>query len=260
MPTHVVADAPMVADQDDRRKVEDLARRQELSRVLLQGTIAMFEASADDGEVMEFDLSLTTPVEHTDGDDDMEMLFENEPVGWDWSLTQATGLFSAPKDDLETLFEPEAKGEGSQDMVTRSQPAVGLAADHGQPAAGMAWSVGRAAALTPVTSRGNFDEEEGGASSSTLSTHEVAARIDKFRPAARARGRAEAQVPGHSEVLTPQQLNSKKQNLRRAKLKAAEKVTTGGKRTAAVVAEGGRLFDSVAAFWERKKAKSAAVD
>ena len=191
------------------------------------------------------------------------MLFEpDDQDEWDWSLTQPTGLYSAPEDDLETLFEPEAKGEGSQDMVTRSQPAVGLAADHGQPAAGMAWSVGRAAALTPVASYGTHQEVERGGSSSSSSFWEgkAATGIDNFRPAVRARDRAEAQVPGNSEVLTAQQLNSKKQNQRRSKLKAAEKTTTGGKRTATVVAKEGRLLDTVAAFWERKKAKSTAVD
>ena len=87
------------------RKDEDLARRQELAMVLLQGANATFETSDDDGVSMELDLRLTTPVEHTDGGDDMEMLFENAPVEWDWSLTQATGLYPTPDDDIEHLFQ-----------------------------------------------------------------------------------------------------------------------------------------------------------
>ena len=147
----------------------------------------------------------------------------------------------------------ELVGEESQELVTRSQ--FKLAADLGK-----ARSVGRAEALTPVASCGHYNEDVGGGSSSTLWSDRAASRVDNFRPAVRAGERAEAQVPGNSEVLTAQQLNSKKQNQRRAKLKAAEKTTTGGKRTAAVVTEKGRLLDTVAAFWERKKAKSAAVD
>ena len=163
---------------------------------------------------------------------------------------------------IELLLEPEMGCAEEQELATRSQPAVGLAADHGQPAAGMAWSVGRAAALTPVASYGTHQEVERGGSSSSSSFWEgkAATGIDNFRPAVRARDRAETQVPGSAVVLSAQQLNSKKQNQRRAKLKAAEKTTTGGKRTATVVAEEGRLLDTVAAFWERKKAKSTAVD
>ena len=80
------------------------------------------------------------------------------------------------------------------------------------------------------------------------------------------RGLAEAQVSGSGSVLTPQQLNSKRQNERRAKLKAVEKAerrctapqaegaalaTTKGKKAAAE--ETGRLFGAVADFWEAKK-------
>ena len=74
----------------------------------------------------------------------------------------------------------------------------------------------------------------------------VAARVDSYKPKPKERGRTEAQVPGSVSVLTPQQLNSQKQNLRRARTKAAEKTTKVGKAPTAAVTEPGRLLNSVA--------------
>ena len=118
-----------------------------------------------------------------------------------------------------------------------------MAADSGQPAVGMARSVGRAAALTPVTRIEN---------------------TDNFRKAAKPRGSCEAQVPFSTAVLSAQQLNSKRQNLRRSKLRAEGKAaatSTGAEpQVRGASCKGGekKLLDTVAAFWERKKAKTAA--
>ena len=122
-------------------------------------------------------------------------------------------------------MEPEAQSRVTHNLVVRSQPAVGMAAGSADP-------VGGAAAHTPTTR-------------------------DCYRPSAKSRGQAEAQVPGSSRVLTAQQLNSQKQNARRAKLKAASKAPTKVKEKAAAPQEG-RILEAVADFWARKKAKAEA--
>ena len=157
---------------------------------------------------------------------------------WDWDLTKPrTASSSSCTKDVESLFEPESKVVGSQHLVTRSQPAAGMAAGSGSDE-GVPEPVGRAAAQTPVTR----------------------AKVESYRPAARSRATCEAQGLGSSSTLSSQQLNSQKQNAKRATLKAAEKVTKVGGTPACGVAKEGRLLDSVAAFWERKKAKFEAAD
>ena len=111
-----------------------------------------------------------------------------------------------------------------------------------------------------------------------------------YKKASKARGSSDAQVPGSGTCLTPQQLNSQRQNRRRAKEKAAEKAammtrsqpavglaagpvvagSVGGAaaQTPVIRAKGaakakaapqpGRILEAVADFWERKKAKAKA--
>ena len=84
--------------------------------------------------------------------------------------------------DNEHLFEPEFLTTATQVLVTRSQPAVGMAADLGGTR-----SVGGAAAQTPVTN----------------------VKADSYRHSTRSRAMCEAQVPGSGRVLTQQELNNK---------------------------------------------------
>ena len=86
------------------------------------------------------------------------------------------------------------------------------------------------------------------------------AGVDSYRPQAKSRRVGEAQVQGSSRVLTPQQLNSRRQNERRAKLKVEEKAAwlrdqpeACGEVKRPAAAEPGRLLGAVADFWERKK-------
>ena len=131
--------------------------------------------------------------------DDPERLFLLKPGRTEFDKSDSE--WEVPE-GLENLFEKGEAHEIESTLVTRSQPAAGMAADSGQPAVGMARSVGRAAALTPVTRIEN---------------------TDNFRKAAKPRGSCEAQVPFSTAVLSAQQLNSKRQNLRRSKLRAEEK-------------------------------------
>ena len=136
------------------------------------------------------------------------------------------------------------------------------------------------------------------ASLASSSAMAPATGVDTFVPKRKGRGGAEAQVPGSPAVWTSQQLNSSKQNTRRAKEKAAKtaammtrsqpavglaagpvvagsvggaaaqtpviraKKSTKAKAAASGGAESGqnttRLLDTVAAFWERKKARAEA--
>ena len=123
----------------------------------------------------------------------------------------------------------------------------------------------------------------------TTEPSKVPAKTDSYRKSVRGRGESEAQVPGSTPVLTPQQLNSRrhnvkgardavkvaenvaKQNARRAKLRAAEKrpldgagVSQPSSTCSAACEEKSepgtrpeRLLGAVAAFWERKKARSS---
>ena len=142
----------------------------------------------------------------------------------------------------QRLFEPESKEEAPQELMVRSQPAEGLAADSGQPAVGMARPVGGAAAQTPTMRQ----------------------ESDSAKPVRRQRGMSEAQVAGSTVVLTEQQLNSKKQNARRAKEKAevralaAKTPGTASTKSAPPPAQEGRILEAVADFWARKKARAAA--
>ena len=89
-------------------------------------------------------------------------------------------------------------------------------------------------------------------------TAAAAMKKDCYKPSAKGRGQAEAQVPGSARVLTAQQLNSQKQNARRAKLKAASKdVATPKVKARATAPQEGRILEAVADFWARKKAKTA---
>ena len=133
-------------------------------------------------------------------------------------------------------------------MVTRSQGqlTVGSGADASVPGL-----VVGAAAPDPVTS-------DRPARSKLESARPV--DVDSYRPQAKSRRVAEAQVPGSWRVLTPQQLNSRRQNERRAKLKAEEKAAwlrdqpeACGEVKRPAAAEPGRLLGAVADFWERKK-------
>ena len=155
--------------------------------------------------------------------------------------------------NMELLFE-----KTDNETMTRSQPAEGLAADPGGTG-----SVVGAEAPYPVIEdaacrkRGSAESGE---------TAVKVARMESYKANTKSRGKAEAQIPGSSSVLTPQQLNSKRQNERRATLRAAEKAvrlssvplaegkgpaTTKVKKGAAE--ESGRLFGAVADFWEAKK-------
>ena len=156
-------------------------------------------------------------------------------VEWDWNLTKPRmSSCRSCADDVELLFEPENKEVVSQHLVTRSltKQTVVLGA-FSTPR-----SVGEPLGPTPVTR----------------------VKAECYRPAARSRATCEAQGLGSSSTLSSQQLNSQKQNAKRAKLKAAEKVTKVGVAPTSGVAKEGRLLDSVAAFWERKKAKFEAAD
>ena len=89
-------------------------------------------------------------------------------------------------------------------------------------------------------------------------TAAAAKKKDCYKPSARVRGQAEAQVPGSARVLTAQQLNSQKQNARRAKLKAASKDVAAPKvKVRTTAPQEGRILEAVADFWARKKAKTA---
>ena len=59
-------------------------------------------------------------------------------------------------------------------------------------------------------------------------------------------------------MLTAQQLNSQKQNARRAKLKAVNKNVAAPKvKEQTAAPQEGRILEAVADFWARKKAKAA---
>ena len=87
------------------------------------------------------------------------------------------------------------------------------------------------------------------------------ALAEAYAPAARKRHYAEAQVPGSTAVWTSQQLNSSKQNVRRAKETAA-KAQQGQSSSSAsgqrAVPQPGRILEAGADFWTRKKPRLAA--
>ena len=154
--------------------------------------------------------------------------------------------------ELASWISTDTKSED----VTRSQ--AGLAADPG----GTGLVVGAEAPYPVIEDaasckRGSAVDDKRAAK---------VAKVESYKANKVNRGRAEAQVTGSSSVLTPQQLNSRRQNKRRASLRAAERATwlssgpqaegrgpatAKGKKT---VTEGvGRLFGAVADFWEAKK-------
>ena len=101
-----------------------------------------------------------------------------------------------------------------------------------------------------------FEPFESLASSSAMAP---AAGVDTFVPKRKSRGVTEAQVLHSSTVLSAQQLNSQKQNTKRAAARDAKKSGKGVKKAAATPPpQPGRLLETVADFWERKKAKAKA--
>ena len=141
------------------------------------------------------------------------------------------------EEDLEFLFE-----KAFDDVMTRSQPAVGLAAGSG-------------------SDQGVPGPEVGAEAPHPVMMH----RLESAKPAKKHRGSAELQGLGSSTALTTQQLNSKKQNARRAKEKAAEKSSQAHStllfkkgRAAEPHHQEGRILETVADFWAKKKARVAA--
>ena len=228
---------------------------------------------------MEWDWSLT---EHSgslfDCQDDLEHLFAQQCTSgseWDWSLTKPSGTLFNKSDDveqlfqtvpgrtefdlddsewevpegLEQLFEPEKECEEEQ-LVTRSQPAEGLAAGSGSNY-NVPGPVRGAAAPSPVGRH----------------AHTLPAGIDNYKKTSKPRGSMEAQTPLSGVVLSAQQLNARKQNDRRAKVRAEAKLSNPVSQVcdktrkvkagaSDVKGDTGRILDTVAAFWARKKAKA----
>ena len=218
-------------DEDDYRVPEDRFEGQRSSSsnqgvMMKDGTYSNCEGPA------RFDITeRCSRFEMSDGEISLESDIENAVIEED----AAAPMDTFENDELENLFEPEAQSRVTQNLVVRSQPAVGMAAGSADP-------VGGAAAHTPTTRQNS----------------------DTARPVRKQRGTSEAQVVGSSTVLSEQQLNAQRQNVRRARAKAAER-TPADKSSCAKKGKGapppaqeGRILEAVAEFWARKKAKAAA--
>ena len=260
---------------EEKIKAEDLLRRQELANLLTSSASTKLAAphSSVDNEIC-WDWSLTAPVSsYTGRDEELEHLFE--PMGthaaaarrcpeggahslpnsieqWDWSLTTPQWHLWDGNDDTEHLFEPQGQeSDGMEHLLeTRSQPAEGLAAGSGSNY-NVPGPVRGAAAPSPVGRH----------------AHTLPAGIDNYKKTSKPRGSMEAQTPLSGVVLSAQQLNARKQNDRRAKVRAEAKLSNPVSQVcdktrkvkagaSDVKGDTGRILDTVAAFWARKKAKA----
>ena len=220
--------------EEQQRTSEDRRRRQQLAALLTE--------SASE---LHWDWTLTQPAKRTELEEgNLEHLFEaaacsTEEDQWDWTLTQPASREETAKGEaLEHLFEATAPAAVEQPLVMRSQ-------------GGLTAGLGASSFPRPV-----------GVQPDAPITR---ARTDGYRPSVQSRGEPEAQVPGSSRTLSAQQLNSKKQNARRAGLRAAErketpafvteKTTTTRSAARGSGEEPTRLLSTVAAFWARKKAR-----
>ena len=206
-----------------KRDNEDYMRRQELAKELFGDFVNHVPDQVQD-QVQDDVQARLSEFETNSADE----------VDWDWNLTMPRAQ-SSHNVDVESLFDPDDSKVVSQRLVTRrltKKTAVSGAFSTPE-------SVGEPLGPTPVTR----------------------VRAESYRPAVRARTKSEVQGLGSSSTLSSQQQNSKKQNEKRSRQKAADKVTRVGVVPASGgVATEGRLLDSVAAFWERKKARSEATD